>query len=568
MVSPHTDLQRFGSEVRKARTAKGWTLTQLAHEAFGNQDRKGFVSQIENGKRKLSALTIQKLHSVLSLPQTVVDGMLGLPLPQEDDRSPQEDEAEALITAQGPAAERLKLSEALVIALAYKYAEGNPADFDGALAGLERALEVAAEARERLPGNVSDAVAEVERRVAELNDTGEVDAAEDALWEELERAEAAQMRLVDRGLEQVVLTRNVDRAVALEVKKWGLEQGGFDDLRAVQDLWYERGRDKGLRFDLEVAIGLARACCDGVASPDARGAALNDLGTALWTLGAREGGAARLEEAVAAYRAALEEYTRDRVPLDWAATQNNLGNALWTLGDRESGTARLEEAVTAFRAALEECTRDRVPLDWAMTQNNLGNALQTLGDRESGTARLEEAVAAFRAALEERTRDRVPLNWAMTQNNLGNALWTLGERQSDTARLQEAVTAFRAALEEHTQDRVPLDWAMTQNNLAAALRALGARESGTARLEDAVTAYRAALEEWTRDRVPLDWAMTQGNLGILELAYFDKTGEAARLDAAERYAALAREVYVEGGADHYVDGIDGLIAGIAKRRAG
>ncbi len=71
------------------------------------------------------------------------------------------------------------------------------------------------------------------------------------------------------------------------------------------------------------------------------------------------------------------------------------------LGERESGTARLEEAVAAYRAALEEWTRERVPLDWAATQNNLGNALRTLGERESGTARLDEAVAAYRAALEE-----------------------------------------------------------------------------------------------------------------------------------------------------------------------
>src|SRR4051794_22210900 len=77
-----------------------------------------------------------------------------------------------------------------------------------------------------------------------------------------------------------------------------------------------------------------------------------NLGTALWTLGARESGTARLEEAVAAYRAALEEYTRERVPLDWARTQMNLGTALWTLGERESGTARLEEAVIAWDACL------------------------------------------------------------------------------------------------------------------------------------------------------------------------------------------------------------------------
>ena len=52
-----------------------------------------------------------------------------------------------------------------------------------------------------------------------------------------------------------------------------------------------------------------------------------------------------------------------------------LGRALRFLGDRESWTAHLEEAVTAFRAALEEQTRDRAPLDWAETENDLGRAL-------------------------------------------------------------------------------------------------------------------------------------------------------------------------------------------------
>jgi hypothetical protein len=55
---------------------------------------------------------------------------------------------------------------------------------------------------------------------------------------------------------------------------------------------------------------------------------------------------------VAAYYLALQERTREHVPLDWAATQNNLGTALLMLTERESGTTRLGEAVTAFRAAL------------------------------------------------------------------------------------------------------------------------------------------------------------------------------------------------------------------------
>ena len=45
-----------------------------------------------------------------------------------------------------------------------------------------------------------------------------------------------------------------------------------------------------------------------------------------------------------------------------------------TLGKRESGTARLEQAVAAFTEALKERTRERVPLYWAATQNNLGTA--------------------------------------------------------------------------------------------------------------------------------------------------------------------------------------------------
>ena len=39
--------------------------------------------------------------------------------------------------------------------------------------------------------------------------------------------------------------------------------------------------------------------------------------------------------------------------------------ALLALGERRAAAARFEEAISAFRAALEERTRERVPLDWA-----------------------------------------------------------------------------------------------------------------------------------------------------------------------------------------------------------
>ncbi len=258
----------------------------------------------------------------------------------------------------------------------------------------------------------------------------------------------------------------------------------------------------------------------------------NNLGLALQTLGERERGTARLEEAVTAYRAALEEYIRARVPLGWATTQNNLGNALATLGERESGTPasagagrlRLEEAVAAYRAALEERTRERVPLEWAMTQNNLGTALWALGERESGTPasagagklRLEEAVTAYRAALEEYTRARVPLDWAMTQNNLGIILRALGERESGTARLEEAVTAYRAALEERTRARVPLNWANTRFNMSIVLALLAERGRDRAALEEAVACVRDAVAMFRENNITSFLPRALQQLDILE----------------------------------------------------
>jgi len=242
----------------------------------------------------------------------------------------------------------------------------------------------------------------------------------------------------------------------------------------------------------------------------------HNLGTALVALGRRQNGTARLEEdevdfkdvvarrasdlggpprtraagdgtntllvALFAFRQALKEWTRERVPLEWAGTQNNLGLALAELGRGPGcgtaapwnihGTAPLEEAAIAYREALKEWTRERVPLDWAMAQNNLGNALHQLSECESGTAmrllllpspqtglphgghaagdgtaKLEEAIAAYREALKERTRDRVPLNWAISFGNEGIALMLLADRREDAAMARTALSQINAAVE-------------------------------------------------------------------------------------------------------------------------
>jgi hypothetical protein len=88
------------------------------------------------------------------------------------------------------------------------------------------------------------------------------------------------------------------------------------------------------------------------------------------------------------------------------------------LGDREGGTAQLESAVVAPREALEEGTRDQVPLQWALCQNNLGWALLNLADRIGDTT-LGEAVQFLRLALQE--PPATPFRWIGLRHSVTSA---------------------------------------------------------------------------------------------------------------------------------------------------
>ncbi len=68
-----------------------------------------------------------------------------------------------------------------------------------------------------------------------------------------------------------------------------------------------------------------------------------------------------LEQAVDAYRNALEVHTRERDALGWARTQNNLGIGLAALGELKGDTAHLKQAVKACRAAGTVFTVEDLP---------------------------------------------------------------------------------------------------------------------------------------------------------------------------------------------------------------
>ena len=174
----------------------------------------------------------------------------------------------------------------------------------------------------------------------------------------------------------------------------------------------------------------------------------NNLGDALATI-RKEG-----EPNVAARRGPrrLSRSAKGKDPRARAARLGHDPERSWqyACGSRRARgrTATLEDAVIVYREALNEFTRERAPLQWATIQNNLGAVLATIGEEGSGTLSLELAVAAYREALKERTRDRAPLDWSMSTGNQGVALMLLAERLGNPDMAKTALGQIDVAFTE------------------------------------------------------------------------------------------------------------------------
>lgn len=196
-------LKAFGAQVRAARSAAGWTLAQLAKEAFGNAERKGYVSQIEHGRKQITALTVGKLAEALDLPESVTAPMYANDAPTEETFDATDQRAEALLTTverEGSGG----VAEALMIGLAYDYAEGDAADLDTAYRGLQAALETAREMKERaaLPDNTDAGISAVRAEVQRLNEGDERESAREAIAEAMAKKTAEMSALLDLGVQQ------------------------------------------------------------------------------------------------------------------------------------------------------------------------------------------------------------------------------------------------------------------------------------------------------------------------------------------------------------------------------
>ncbi len=186
------DLVALGQAVRAARSLKGLGLKQLGANALGRDQAQGYLSKIENGKRQISVLTAGKLITYLDLPRSLLDPFLLDGAAEEDEITTEDRDAERLIRRLESDHAAPSTAEALLITLAYEFANGSHIDLPTAYSGLRSALQAADSIKSRgaLPQNLDDQLQAVMQEVARLNDLGQREEAATALDDAMKRVDA------------------------------------------------------------------------------------------------------------------------------------------------------------------------------------------------------------------------------------------------------------------------------------------------------------------------------------------------------------------------------------------
>ena len=229
---------------------------------------------------------------------------------------------------------------------------------------------------------------------------------------------------------------------------------------------------------------LEAALTDGGLEPGLAAAAEYELALQLRTQSGEqaESGDRRIE----LLHSALRFYDRASFPARWAAIQSELGTSYRSRvrGDRESN---LCESIRREERALEVFTAERYPEDFAGSQMNLANALLDIGDRSPDT--VGRAINAYQAALTVFSRLTYPEMWARVHTDLATALYV---RQSGDD-LATAARALEQALDMRGEEQDPFAPAISQMNLGLVLRSMS-EKPGDENWLRAVASLRRAHE--------------------------------------------------------------------------
>lgn len=266
------------------------------------------------------------------------------------------------------------------------------------------------------------------------------------------------------------------------------------------------GRAQGLKDALvrDLPTDLARArsgkiLIEDLLPPEAAGRQLMSYGNAAARVGALQDGSIGLNDAVEAYRAALNTLPEnDRLGRGLALL--HLALTLNTIADRDTSDRARQQA----RDAVAEAAKlfdPKAHIHQYLTANaRHGAILYRMALANGDLDQCKAGVEAFNRALAVCDKTTMAEPWADTMNGLGQMLILLGRLARNTEFLTWASQVCKNAMEVRTEQRNPLGWARTQNNRATALYLLGRAERNAAFLKQAQKGFADALRVFERFR--------------------------------------------------------------------
>ncbi|HWE47001.1 MAG TPA: hypothetical protein VG407_13330 [Caulobacteraceae bacterium] len=191
--------------------------------------------------------------------------------------------------------------------------------------------------------------------------------------------------------------------------------------------------------------------------------------------------------------ALLDQIDADYEPLLWVRGAEVLGAVETALGETQGHPETMARGAAILSKALERFTREHSPLDWARLQHALAVALQSLGDATENRAIYLEAERAFEDALEVVDGTSLMLR-AMTASNRAACLARRAERTGDLNALSVAETVFKGEAAKIDPNNDPVGWAVLQINLARIYEARADLLGGFSNRDAAVYALEEARE--------------------------------------------------------------------------
>jgi CHAT domain-containing protein len=249
-----------------------------------------------------------------------------------------------------------------------------------------------------------------------------------------------------------------------------------------------------------------------------------------------------LNKAINYFKAALKVQNPENTPTDWAETQARLGMAYADYADyvEQDRSYYLEKARECYLDALNVYTQNDHPEDWAWIQKHLGDVYMERIEEER-PENIESAINCYNAALNVRTKEANPDKWAKTQIALGIA-YRHRSRDSKVQNLQNSINCFLEALDVYTQENAPEDWSIVQHNLGSTCLSFAQHEPNirefivteedrTEKLEQSIRGFLAASQEYIRLGYSKTerWAQLQNSLAS---AYIYRSGKVKDIETS------------------------------------